>query len=117
MQKGNHVVPEREGRRFEVRSSRVNGNHEVHVAGELDLSGIGLVDREMQAAEETDALGIVLDLDELEFMDASGLRLLLHLNDRSESNGKRLRIRRASAPQVERVLELTGVGERLPFLD
>jgi anti-anti-sigma factor len=83
----------------------------------MDLSVIGWVDREMLRAESTDAARIVLDLDELEFLDAAGIRLLLHVAARSESNGERLRIRRARSPQVQRVIELTGVGDTLPFVD
>ncbi|HET9121131.1 MAG TPA: hypothetical protein VFN72_11430 [Solirubrobacterales bacterium] len=37
------------------------------------------------------------------------------LRRRSLSNGSRLRVRPASAPQVRRVLELTGVGPLLPI--
>jgi anti-anti-sigma factor len=117
MSQGNYAAPGREGRRFAVHSDRINGSHEVKVTGELDLSGIGLVHREVQRAEESDAKKIVLDLDELDFLDASGVRLLLDLTARADQDGKRLGIRRASAPQVERVLELTGVDERLPFVD
>ena len=100
---------------FAVHCERVNGSEHIRIAGELDLSVIGAVDREIERAEATDAGRIVLDLDDVEFMDASAVRLLLHLSERSASNGKRLRITRAGAPQVQRVLELTGVGELLPF--
>jgi anti-anti-sigma factor len=117
MSQGNYAAPGREGRRLAVHSDRINGHYKVRVAGELDLSGIGLVDREMQRAEESDAARIVLDLDELDFLDASGVRLLLHLKARSEGDGDRLRIRRAASQQVERVLDLTGVGQMLPYLD
>ncbi len=117
MTQGNYAAPGRDGRRFAVRSDHINGHHEVRVTGELDLSRIGLVDREVQLAEESDASRIVLDLGEVEFMDASGVRLLLHLNGRSQGEGKRLEIRRASSPQVQRVLDLTGVSELLPFVD
>jgi stage II sporulation protein AA (anti-sigma F factor antagonist) len=115
MSQGRDGLLELDDLQFAIRSERVLGHEYVRVAGELDLSVIGLVDREMERAEATDATKIVLDLDELEFMDASGVRLLLHLNARSQSNGQRLRITRAGAPQVQRVLELTGVGEQLPF--
>jgi anti-anti-sigma factor len=83
----------------------------------MDLSVIGRVDREMQRAEAGDAARIVLDLGELEFLDAAGIRLLLHLNARSESNGRRLRIARAKSLQVQRVIELTGAGQVLSFVD
>jgi anti-anti-sigma factor len=106
-------------RRFALHSDRLEGGEQIHVGleGEMDLSVIGRVDREMERAEATDASKIVLDLDELEFMDAAGVGLLLQLNTRSKSNGGRLRIRSAGSPQVQRVLDLTGVGELLPLDD
>lgn len=106
-----------DGRNFDVRSERSNGDAQVSVLGDLDLSVIGSLDREMQRAEASDASRIVLDLGELEFLDASGIRLLLHLSARSRSNGGRLRITRARSPQVQRVIDLTGAGDVLPFLD
>jgi anti-anti-sigma factor len=104
-------------RHFAMRRERVNGSERIRVLGELDLAVIGFVDREMERAEASDASRIVLDLEELEFLDASGIRLLLHLNERSQDNGRRLRISGSGAPQVQRVLELTGVDEVLPFED
>ena len=108
-------TPDPEGRRFAVRRERIGGSEHIHLLGEMDLSVIGRVDREMRRAEQTDATSIVLDLDELEFLDVSGIRLLLHLHARSLSNGGRLRINRSASPQVRRVIELTGVGDALPF--
>jgi anti-anti-sigma factor len=104
-------------RGFAVRSERTHADELVRLSGEMDLSVVGWVDREMLRAESTDAARIVLDLDELEFLDAAGIRLLLHVTARSRSNGKRLRIRRARSPQVRRVIELTGVGDALPLVD
>ena len=103
-----------ESRAFNLQSERVNGHHTVQLKGEMDLSVIGLVDREVRRVEATDASKIVLDLDELDFVDASGLRLLLHLNTRARD---RLRVRRGRAGQVRRMLELTGVDEILRFAD
>jgi anti-sigma B factor antagonist len=117
MSQGNEGTRELDPRRFAMRSERVGADERLHLLGELDLSVIGSVDREMRRAEAGDAARIVLDLGELEFLDASGIRLLLHLNARSESNGGRLRLTRARAPQVQRVIELTGAAQVLPFLD
>jgi stage II sporulation protein AA (anti-sigma F factor antagonist) len=86
----------------------------IGVEGEMDLSVVDLVDREMERAEATEASRIVLDLDQVEFMDASGVRLLLDVNARSDGDGRRLRITSGS-PQVRRVLELTGTSELLPI--
>ena len=100
---------------FAVHSERTNGSRRIRLLGELDLSVIESVDREMRRAEASDAPRIVLDLGELEFMDASGVRLLLQLSVRSASNGNRLRIMGSRAPQVRRVLELTGADDALPL--
>jgi anti-sigma B factor antagonist len=108
--------PRLEERSFRVESERTDTVERVRVLGEMDLSVVAKVDSEMRRAEATDAAEIELDLNQLEFMDASGIHLLLDLNRRSLSNGGRLRIRPASSPQVQRVLELTGVGALLPIV-
>jgi anti-anti-sigma factor len=117
MSEGNQGTSQADDRAFTVRSERTEAGERIRLVGEMDLSVVDQLDREMRRAEATDAESILLDLDELEFLDASGIRLLLDLNHRSESNGGRLRITRARAPQVRRVIELTGVGDVLPFVD
>src|SRR5215207_9703295 len=96
-----------EDRPFAVQTESSEAVERVRVAGE--------VDDEMRRAEATDARKIELDLDQIEFLDAAGIRLLLDLSRRSRRNGTRLRIRAASSPHVRRVLELTGVEEQLPI--
>lgn len=99
---------------FYVESERKDATEHVRVLGEMDLAVVDELDSEMRRAEATDATEIELDLAQLEFLDASGIRLLLEVIRRSRSNGGRLRIRPASSPHVRRVLELTGVAEELP---
>ena len=103
-------------RSFAVHSERSQTVQRVWLQGEMDLSVVDLVDTEMRRAEATDAKRIELDLEALEFLDVSGLRLLLRLSRRSQRNGRRLRIRPARSTQVKRVLELTGVEELLPIV-
>lgn len=79
-------------------SESSDGVERVRVRGEIDISVIGNLDGEMRRAEATEASKIELDLAQ-----------------RSRRNGRRLRIRPASSPQVLRVLELTGVVEHLPL--
>jgi anti-anti-sigma factor len=117
MSEGNANTSRLDGRNFAMRIERSHDDAHICVLGELDLSVIGSVDREVLRAEETDAGRIVLDLAELEFLDASGIRLLLHLTARSKSNGERFCITRARSPQVQRVIDLTGAADVLPFVD
>jgi anti-anti-sigma factor len=115
MTQGMKGRPGVEDRSFAVRSERHETVERVRVGGEMDFSVVAELDSEMRRAEATDAKRIELDLNQLEFLDAAGIRLLLDLKQRSRSNGNRLRIRPASSPQVQRVLQLTGVGELLPI--
>jgi anti-anti-sigma factor len=117
MSEGNQGTPEMERMRFAVRRERAGSDERIQLLGEMDLSVIGSVDREVGRVEAGDATRIVLDLEELEFLDASGVRLLLHLNARSQSNGRRLCLTKARSPQVQRVIQMTGAGDVLPFLD
>ena len=117
MSQGHEGTRELDPGRFAMRSERMGDDERVRLLGDLDLSVIGSVDREVCRAEAGDAARIVLDLGELEFLDAAGIRLLLHLGRRSQNNGGRLRIARARAPQVQRVIDLTGAAGQLPFLD
>ena len=117
MSRGISGAMERDASPFELFSERTEGAEHIRVSGELDLSVIGEVDREVRRAEAGDASSILLDLKRLEFLDASGIRLLVDASVRSEVNGGRLRIARSSSTQVKRVFELTGVGELLPFAD
>jgi anti-anti-sigma factor len=117
MSKGNELTRTLDSRHFTVRSERTGEDERVRLLGEMDMSVTGSVDREMHRAESGDAARIVLDLEELEFLDASGVRLLLHLNARSERNGRRLRVARSRSRHVQRVMELTGAAQVLPFLD
>lgn len=100
---------------FAVQTESSKVVERIRVLGEIDLSVVDQLDCEMCRAEATRARKIELDLDQLDFLDASGIRLLLAIDRRSRSNGGRLRIRPARSPQVRRMLELTGVGERLPI--
>ena len=101
---------------LELRSERRDDEHVIALVGELDLDGAERVAQELQRAEETDARRIVLDLSNLEFIDSSGIRLIIAADARSRAQGGRLGLIRGSRP-VQRVFELTGVADRLPFMD
>jgi len=89
----------------------------IALDGELDLAGAPELEDELREAERSDADRIVLDLSHLTFIDSSGIALLVAAAKRSSQNADRLRFKRHRDPAVERVLELTGVADRLPFLD
>ncbi len=59
---------------------------------------------------------MILDLRELEFMDSTGLGLLVTTNKRAREAGRRFALVKGGQ-QVQRLLSLTGVGERLTVVD
>jgi anti-sigma B factor antagonist len=100
---------------LELRTERNDDEHVIALVGELDLDGAERVAQELRRAEQTDARRIVLDLSHLQFIDSSGVRLILAADERSRRDGERLALIRGPQP-VQRVFELTGVTERLPFV-
>jgi anti-anti-sigma factor len=99
-----------------VHSEREGDLHTIHAQGELDLATAGDLERELIKVEDTDALSIILDLSGLQFIDSTGVRVLLSAHARSRSNSNRLTLLRGPAA-VQRVFQLTGILDRLPFAD
>ena len=62
---------------LQLRSQREGDVHTIALSGEMDLSNAGEVERELRQAETTDAQTIVVDLSRLQFMDSTGIRLLI----------------------------------------
>ena len=86
-----------------VRSDRVGVMHTIAVAGELDLATIPELERALEQAEASDALSIIVDLSRLQFIDSSGVRVLLQAHARSRADSNRLALLRGPA-SVQRVL-------------
>ena len=59
---------------------------------------------------------VALDLRELDFLDSSGLRLVIVCDRRLAEAARRLVLVRGSQP-VQRVFEITRMTERLDFVD
>jgi anti-sigma B factor antagonist len=89
----------------------------VAVSGELDLSSALTFDEELRRIEEHCASPLlVLDLRSLKFMDSTGLRLILSAHSRAINHGRKLAIVQGGEV-VRRIFRLTGVHERLNFVD
>jgi anti-anti-sigma factor len=101
---------------LKISSERDSDVYAISVSGELDLATAGSLQRELERVEASDARSIILDLSGLTFMDSTGVRLLLNAHARSRADADRLTMPRGS-PAVQRVLQLTGVIDLLPFTD
>ena len=98
-----------------VRSEHEGEAHIIELVGELDLDGAPRLEAELRRVEATDAVSIVVDLGELQFIDSTGIRLLLMAADRCNDTGRMTLLR--GPRQVHRVFEITDLVDRLPFAD
>lgn len=88
----------------------------VRLTGELDVAGAALLEHEFErVAADHDPAVIVLDLSQLEFMDSTGLRLVVLADGRCKEQGRRLKLI-AGAEPVHRVFKITRMEERLDFV-
>jgi anti-anti-sigma factor len=104
------------GLHVEVR--REEGATVLAVAGELDLATTPALEEQLEliSAGSNSAEPLVLDLSELDFMDSTGLSVLVKAHQRAQDAGRRFGVIRGRR-QVQRLLSLTGVAERMPVAD
>jgi anti-sigma B factor antagonist len=80
--------------------------------GELDLLGAPRLQNEIESDTVGAADVVVLDLDEVQFIDSAGLRVVLAAHERTAERGQRLALTPGS-PQVQRLFSIAGVSGRL----
>ncbi|HET9094310.1 MAG TPA: STAS domain-containing protein [Solirubrobacteraceae bacterium] len=86
----------------------------LRVWGELDMASVPPLQDRLLALVGAGRT-VELDLSGLTFMDSSGLNLLIAVARAAAENGGALAVA-AVSPEVRRVLDLSGVAERLGLL-
>ncbi len=82
----------------------------IALTGELDLASSAALE---EALEQTlGAQNLILDLRELEFIDSTGLSVLVKAHQAAQEQGRQFGLVQGGA-QVQRLLTLTGLAERL----
>jgi anti-sigma B factor antagonist len=98
---------------FEARIERRGGSCTVRLLGELDLATVQEARDALDRARGSDAGSILVDIQELRFIDSTGLALLLEAVRRN-GEAHRVRFTRGTG-RVTELLRLTGLDEELPF--
>jgi anti-sigma B factor antagonist len=96
--------------RIEVRHEA--GRVVVCLDGELDMASTSLLQSAIEGAELDPRAMVVLDLQQLAFIDSTGLRVVLQVRERCRERGQEFAVTRGSA-QVQRLLHVTGIDEHL----
>lgn len=86
------------------------------LVGELDLESAPELERQLEEAASTRPGRLLIDLGGLEFMDSTGLAVMVGALRSARENGHGLALR-PGPTQVQRLFELTGVLDRFAFED
>jgi anti-sigma B factor antagonist len=101
---------------FRVEVRNADATTVISVSGELDLASSPALEEQLERVSQSDAQLVVVDLRNLEFMDSTGLSVLVRAHQRAQENGRLLGLVNGSQ-QVQRLLTLTGVADRLTLTD
>ena len=99
---------------FSIEERRHGATVVLELHGELDLVSAERVAARL-AHLRADGVPVLLDLDELDFMDSSGLRMLLNAAEASDAGDWQFSLTHGPE-QVRRLFESTHVTERLPIV-
>lgn len=100
---------------FAVESEELeDGIRAFTVRGELDMSTAPDLERELDPALADPGASIMLDLSECEFIDSTGIALIVRAWQRLGKGGGRLALCSHNL-QVRRLLKITGVESSIPM--
>jgi anti-sigma B factor antagonist len=101
---------------FEINAVREEDSATVTLTGELDIATVPRVEEAIDTALAGEVRTLTVDLGGLGFVDSSGLRLFIVLDQRAAEQGWTLRLLRP-AEHVLTVFQVSGVEENLPFVE
>lgn len=81
----------------------------AEIRGEIDMSNAADLRHELSARTPNDALGLVLDLREVDYLDSAGIHLLHHLRQDLRAGGQKLRLVIVQDSPVSHTLRLAGI--------
>jgi len=92
---------------FGARSQEKDGVATIALCGELDMAAAPILSDKLAPFEGNGVSTIVLDLNDLTFIDSSGLLAFLEVRRGAMSSGHRLLLSEAG-PAARRLIEITG---------
>jgi anti-anti-sigma factor len=99
---------------FRIEEGRHDGAVVLKLRGDLDLASADAVTERLDALAAA-GQAVVLDLEDLAFMDSSGLRVVLQASETSRTSDWSFSLT-AGSEQVRNLFASAGVTERLPIV-
>jgi anti-sigma B factor antagonist len=96
---------------FDIRDQAVV----ARVTGEVDLSNATHICDAIGEATPNTALGVVLDLGAVDYLDSAGIHLIYRLRENLRARGQQLMLAIAAESPVQDSLRLAGVTQNLPI--
>jgi anti-anti-sigma factor len=93
---------------FGIDRREEDGGLTLSIQGEIDLATAPRLERELEDAARSSARRIVLDLAALDFIDSSGVCLLVEAQRRADHDGRPLVLTHVP-PHARRLFQITGV--------
>lgn len=107
---------ERGGGALEILSQRAGNQVRVILAGELDMASAPHLEHALRSIESEAPAQLFLDLDDLRFIDSTGLHVILAAHERAREVGRRLALI-CGQRAVLQVFELTDTDRSLEILE
>jgi anti-sigma B factor antagonist len=101
---------------LELRDEADGPRHVLALSGELDMASSPALDEAVRGICTDSAEALTIDLSRLTFMDSTGLRVVLLAKELCERHRCEFLVIPGPA-QIQRLFEVTGILERLPFSD
>lgn len=99
---------------FETSSAEVDGVRVIAVRGELDLSTAPDLEGPLDAAVDGGGSSVLIDLSECEFIDSTGIALIVRGWQKLEGDGDGRLAICSPTEQVRRVLDVSGLDQSIP---
>ena len=102
-------------RTLDIREQLEGERFRLVLTGELDLTTAASLERAVSAAVAEGARELILDVQELAFVDSTGFRALLKAKDECAAADVGFAMTRGSEA-AQRVFDASGIRKRLPFV-
>ena len=100
--------------RVDIQDAVTAGHHHLAIVGELDMASAAELEAAVEGLRSQTTTAITLDLSEVVFIDSTGLRAVLAGHKLCTQEGYAFNLI-PGPPAVQRLFELTGLLDSLPF--
>lgn len=97
-----------------VRIERRDSVSVAYLQGEIDMANVSDVSRQLFGAASNEAIGLIVDLSGVTYMDSRGLHLLFELAERLRVRDQRLHVVVPATALIRNMLALTRFGSVVP---